>query len=85
MGKSELVPWARGPYELIKHADGHLQVSADTDRRIALIGFDNAVEVCIDVFIKLHPKLRSGIELPRDEVEKARTSTPSVSRSRTFR
>jgi hypothetical protein len=71
MNKKNLSPWARGPFELIKHADGHLQDSGDTDRRVALIGFDNAIEVCIDVFIKLHPKLRGGVELRQDDVEKA--------------
>jgi hypothetical protein len=71
MSKSNLAPWARGPFELIKHADGHLRDAGDTDRRIALIGFDNAIEVCIDVFIKLHPKVRGGVELRQEDVEKA--------------
>jgi hypothetical protein len=71
MGRNEMVPWARGPFELIKHADGHLKDAGDTDRRIALIGFDNAVEVCIDVYIKLHPRLRGGVELRNDDIEKA--------------
>jgi hypothetical protein len=64
-------PWAHGPLELIRHADGHLQAAGDTDRRIALIGFDNAIEVCIDVFIKLHPKLRKGVEIKNEDAEKA--------------
>lgn len=71
MNTRDLVPWARGPYELIRHADGHLKDAGDTDRRIAIIGFDNAIEVCIDVFIKLHPKLREGVELRKEDVEKA--------------
>lgn len=71
MNRNDLAPWARGPFELIKHADGHLKDAGDTDRRIALIGFDNAIEVCIDVFIKLHPKLREGVELRQEDVEKA--------------
>ena len=64
-------PWMRGPLELIRHAHGHLQQGDDTDRRIALIGFDNAIEVCIDVYIRLHPKLRKGVELKREEVDAA--------------
>jgi hypothetical protein len=64
-------PWTRGPLELIRHADGHLQNAGDTDRRIALIGFDNAIEVCIDVFIKLHPKLRQGAQIKNEDAEKA--------------
>jgi hypothetical protein len=64
-------PWARGPLELIRHADGHLQQAGDTDRRLALIGFDNAIEVCIDVFIKLHPKLRKGVQIKNEDADKA--------------
>ena len=71
MNKEVLAPWARGPFELIRHANEHLEDAGDTDRRIALIGFDNAIEVCIDVFIKLHPRLRGGIILTKEDVEKA--------------
>ncbi len=67
-----LEPWMRGSFELIRHANGHLVEAGDTDRRLALIGFDNAVEVCIDVFIRLHPKLRNGFQISREEAEHAR-------------
>lgn len=67
----DLKPWMRGPFELIRHADGHLRDKGDTDRRIALIGFDNAIEVSVDVFLRLHPKLRGGLEIARAEVEAA--------------
>ena len=70
-GAARVKPWARGPLELIRHADGHLKEAGDTDRRIALIGFDNAIEVCIDVFIKLHPKLRNGLQIKNEDAEKA--------------
>jgi len=69
MRKPELKPWARGPYELIRHADGHRAGGSDTDRRLALIGYDNAVEVCIDVYLKLHPKLKNGQTMSKAEVE----------------
>lgn len=67
-----LQPWMRGPFELIRHANGHLLDAGDTDRRIALIGFDNSIEVCIDVFIRLHPKLRGGYQVSRGDAENAR-------------
>lgn len=67
----DLKPWMRGPFELIRHADDHLKTNGDTDRRVALIGFDNAIEVSIDVYIRLHPKLRAGLEIKREEVEAA--------------
>lgn len=57
----------RGPFELIRHANDHLHDAGDTDRRMALIGFDNAIEVCIDAFIRLHPRLRDGYEIPRKQ------------------
>jgi len=68
---NEIDPWPRGPLELIRHADGHLRDAGDTDRLIALIGFDNAIEVCIDVFINLHPRLRGSVEITRQERDKA--------------
>lgn len=66
-----LQPWMRGPFELIRHANGHFLEGGDTDRRLALIGFDNAIEVSIDAFIRLHPKLRNGLTISREEAEHA--------------
>lgn len=63
-------PWAKGPFELIRHADGHLRKEGDIDRRIALIGFDNAIEVCIDVFLNLNPKLRDGFTIEKERKKK---------------
>ena len=70
----DLDPWSRGPFELIRHAQGHLEVAGDIDRRIALIGFDNAIEVCIDVFLNLHPKLRNGFEVTKERKSTALTN-----------
>ena len=69
--KSKVPPWVQGPYEIIRHADEHLTLGGDTDRHIALIGFDNAIEICIDVFITLHPTVR-GVEISKNEIEKAK-------------
>lgn len=66
-----LHPWMRGPFEIIRHANGHFIDGGDTDRRIALIGFDNAIEVSIDAFIQLHPKLRNGLIISREEAKRA--------------
>ena len=71
---SELQPWVLGPFELLRHAQGHLDSGGDTDRRLALIGFDNATEVCIDVFLGLHPRQRGGLSLTRDQVQASRVS-----------
>ncbi|MBC8465587.1 hypothetical protein H8D57_01035 [bacterium] len=66
---SKLPAWARGPYELIEHAEGHFNRKNDTDRRIALVGFDNAIEVAITTYLQLNPKLRSGRAFPRKDVD----------------
>jgi len=55
-----LHPWAKGPFELLAHADGHLRGGEDFDRRIALISFDNAIEVTITTYLGLHPIQRGG-------------------------
>jgi len=66
---SKLPAWARGPYEIIEHAEGHFKSENDTDRRIALVGFDNAIEVAITTYLQLNPKLRSGRMFPRKDVD----------------
>jgi hypothetical protein len=48
-----LPPWANGPFELLVHAEGHLRNGDDFDRRIALISFDNAIEVAITTYLTL--------------------------------
>jgi hypothetical protein len=66
----ELKLWARGPFELIRHAESHLRIGSDFDKRIALIGFDNAVEVAITTFLQLHPRQRGGRQYRKEDVEK---------------
>ena len=61
-------PWVYGPLELIKHADEHQLAKGDFDKRIALIGYDNAIEVSIRTFLQLHPTQRRGLEYPKDHV-----------------
>lgn len=61
--------WAQGPFELLCHAEGHLRSGEDFDRRIALISFDNSVEVSITTYLTLNPMLRGGQSYPRTSVE----------------
>jgi hypothetical protein len=63
-------PWAQGPFELIVHAEEHLQKGEDFDRRIALISFDNSVEVAISTYLSLHPIQRGGKEYPKENIDK---------------
>jgi hypothetical protein len=50
-----LPPWAEGPFELIVHGEMHLRSGQEFDRRMALISFDNSIEVSIHTYLGLHP------------------------------
>lgn len=57
---SGLHPWAYGPYELLLHAELHMRDGDDFDRRIAMISYDNAIEVAITVYLSLNPIQRQS-------------------------
>jgi len=65
-----LRPWMQGPFELLLHAEEHYIQGNDYDRRIALIGFDEAIEVSITVYLSLHPIHRNGREYKREDIYK---------------
>ena len=67
---SSLPPWSNGPFELMVHAESHFRKADDFDRRIALISFDNAIEVAITTYLTLHPIQRGNREYSRDNVDK---------------
>jgi hypothetical protein len=67
---STLPPWTSGPFELLVHAEGHLLSGEDFDRRIALITFDDAIEVAITTYLTLNPIQRGGRTYARADVEK---------------
>lgn len=67
---TSLPPWANGPFELLVHAEGHLLYGEDFDRRIALISFDNAIEVAITTYLTLNPIMRGNRVYPKADVEK---------------
>ena len=64
-----LPPWANGPFELLVHAEGHLRTGDDFDRRIALISFDNAIEVAITTYLTLQPIQRGNRTYPRQAAD----------------
>src|SRR5436190_1148025 len=68
-GMNKLKPWAAGPFELIRHAEGHLKAGSDFDKRMALISYDNAIEVSITTFLQLHPSQRGGKSYERKKTE----------------
>jgi hypothetical protein len=60
MNSAGLKPWVRDAFELIKHAEEHAQAGSDFDRRMAMISFDNAIELSIITYFSLHPDQRNG-------------------------
>ena len=66
---SSLPPWAKGPFELIVHAESHLRGADDFDRRIALISLDNAIEVAISTYLTLHPIQRGGRLYSKSDID----------------
>ncbi len=67
---SGIRPWAKGPFELLVHAEGHLRNGDDFDRRIALISFDNSIEVAIATYLSLDPIQRENRQYTQAQVEK---------------
>lgn len=53
-------PWVRAPFEVLLHAEMHYRQDEDFDRRIAMIGFDNAIEFAIATYLTLKPIHRGG-------------------------
>lgn len=68
--KVNIEPWAKKAFELIFHAEHHWRRREDYDKRLALISFDNSIEVSISIYLSLHPTQRKGREYPRDDVQK---------------
>jgi len=66
----KLKPWQIAPYELLKHGEQHRESGGSFDLRMALISYDNAIELSITTYLDLHPDQRSNVQLPRDQVEK---------------
>lgn len=66
----ELKPWARKAFELLFHAESHLCVGKDYDKRLALISFDNSIEVSISIYLDLNPIQRNNKDYPKEDVQK---------------
>lgn len=67
---SQLKAWADSPFDLILHAESCFRKGSDFDRRIALILFDNSIEVAITTHLNLHPVQRKNIQYANAEVSK---------------
>jgi hypothetical protein len=62
-----LKPWAYGPFELIVNAELHYRGGEDFDRRMALIGYDNSIELAITTYLGLHPIQRGQRVYTRED------------------
>lgn len=62
-------PWVRAPFEVLLHAEMHYRQDEDFDRRIAMIGFDNAIEFAIATYLNLKPIHRAGKSYSGEKVK----------------
>ncbi len=66
---SILKPWVRKAFELIFHAESHWRSGTDYDKRLALISFDNAIEVSISIYLGLNPIQRKNKSYNKNDVQ----------------
>lgn len=70
-------PWATGPYEILHHAKSLLHKDTDTNRRLAMILVDNAVEQMIKTYLFL-PKRVTQLAISRARREQIADSFPAM-------
>ena len=70
-------PWASGPGEILQHGINLLQKDTDTNRRLAMLSIDNAVELMIKTYLGL-PKGVNGLKISRKEFDEISESFPSL-------
>ena len=75
MKKTSELPWASGPGEILRHGLSLLNRDTDTNRRLAMISIDNAVELMIKTYLGL-PKRITGLSIPRKEYNDIAESFP---------
>lgn len=77
MNEQPYLPWATGPGEILRHGLELLELDSDTNRRLAMISIDNAVELMIKTFLGL-PKRVSGIAIKRKDYQDISESFPRL-------
>ncbi|MDX2154677.1 MAG: hypothetical protein SFV54_28295 [Bryobacteraceae bacterium] len=70
-------PWASGPGEILRHGLSLLKKDSDTNRRLAMISIDNAVELMIKTYLGL-PKRVTGISISRKDFQEISESFPAL-------
>lgn len=77
MKKTSELPWASGPGEILRHGLSLLNRDTDTNRRLAMISIDNAVELMIKTYLGL-PKRVTGLSISRKEYNDIAESFPAL-------
>jgi len=70
-------PWASGPGEVLRHGLALLKDDSDTNRRLAMISIDNAVELMLRTFLGL-PRRVTGLGISRREFQEISESFPAL-------
>jgi len=70
-------PWASGPGEILRHGLDLLKKDTDTNRRLAMISIDNAVELTVKTFLGL-PKRVTALSISRKEFQEISESFPAM-------
>jgi hypothetical protein len=70
-------PWSNGPKEILKHGLSLLARDSDTNRRLAIISIDNAVELMIKTFLGL-PKRINQLSITRKDYNEFSESFPKL-------
>jgi len=71
-------PWASGPGEILRHGLNLLRNDSDSNRRLAMISIDNAVELTVKTYLGL-PKRVTGLPISRKEFQEISESFPGCS------
>lgn len=69
-------PWASGPLEILQHGLKLLENDNDTNRRLAMLSIDNAVELMIKTYLSL-PRRITGLHIPRENYLRISESFPN--------
>jgi hypothetical protein len=72
-----LPPWASGPAEILENGLDLLSKDSDSNRRLAMISIDNAVELIIKTYLGL-PKRVTGLKIARAEYQDFSESFPKL-------
>lgn len=70
-------PWSSGPGEILQHGLSLLRKDSDTNRRLAMLSIDNAVELMIKTYLGL-PKRVTGLNISRPKYAEFSESFPKL-------